>query len=91
MVTNATYQGDEFSRRGQEILDREIQPKLSTEDIDQFIAIDILSGDYEIDPNDFEATQRLIAKQPNAKIWLARVGQRAAYRIGRDLFSGGHK
>lgn len=90
-ASRADYSPEEFSRRGQEIYDRDIRPNLGPDDIDQFIAIDIESGSYEIAPDDFAATERLLAKQPAAQIWLARVGQRAAYRIGGGLLSGGRE
>jgi len=90
-TSTSQYSPDEFSRRGQEIYDREIRPNVRPDDNDRFVAIDIESGSYEIDPDDFAATERLLAKRPDAQIWLARVGQRAAYRIGGTLPSGGAK
>ena len=81
-ASKALYSPEEFARRGQEIYDRDIRPVLRPEDEDQFVAIDIESGSYEMDRNDFAATERLLARYPDAQIWLARVGQRAAYRIG---------
>ena len=57
----ALYSPEEFSRRGQEIYDREVRPNLRPNDDDQFVAIDIESGSYEIDPDDFAATERLLA------------------------------
>ena len=71
---------EDFTRRGQEIYDRDVHPALGPEDEDKFVAIDIDSGSYEIDRNDFTSTERLLTRQPHAQIWLARVGQRAAYR-----------
>jgi hypothetical protein len=92
MSTSKTlYSPEEFSRRGQEIYDRDVRPKVCPDDTDKFVAIDIESGSYVIDLNDFAATERLLAKRPDAQIWLARVGQRAAYRIGGDLVSRGRE
>jgi len=79
---------EEFSRRGQEIYDRDVHPALRPEDEDKFVAIDIDSGSYELDRDDFTATERLLTRQPHAQIWLARVGQRAAYRIGAAFVRG---
>ncbi len=54
------------------------------------MAIDIESGNYEVDRDDFAATERLLARCPDAQIWLARVGQPAAYRMGgRDVLGAG--
>jgi len=85
---HAPGNSEEFSRRGQEIYDRDVHPGLRPEDEDKFVAIDIKSGSYEIDRDDFTATERLLTRQPHAQIWLARIGQRAAYRIGAAFASG---
>ena len=86
---HAPGNSEEFSRRAQEIYDRDVRPALRPEDEDKFVAIDIESGNYEIDRDDFTATERLLTRQPHAQIWLARVGQRAAYRIGGAFARGG--
>ncbi len=85
----ARYSREEFARRGQEIYERVIRSALRPEDEDKFVAIDIESGSYEMDRDDRAATERLLVRQPNAQIWLIRVGQRTAYRIGGRLASGG--
>jgi hypothetical protein len=50
----------------------------------QFVAIDIETGGYELDTDDYAATERLVARYPDAQIWIMRVGQPTAYRIGRS-------
>jgi len=89
VASKAFFSSEEFARRGQEIYDRDVRPALRPEDDNKFVAIDIGSGVYEIDGDDYAATERLLAKQPRAQIWLARAGQRAAYRIGGPLARGG--
>ena len=74
------YPPEEYARRGQEIYDRVVRPRLLPEDRDRFVAIDIDSDDYEINKDDYTATATLLARRPNAHIWLMRVGHRAAYR-----------
>jgi hypothetical protein len=54
-------------------------------DTDKFI--DIESGAYEIDPDDYTATELLLARLPDAQIWPMRVGQSVAYRIGPQSFA----
>jgi hypothetical protein len=78
----ARYSREEFARRGQEIFDRHVRPNLRQDDDGQFVAIDIESAAYEIDANDYAATERLLGRQPDAQIWLMQVGQPAAYRLG---------
>ncbi len=76
------YSKEEFARRGQGIYERDIRPHLGAEEDGKFVAVDIETGDYEVDRDDFEATERLLARRPDAQMWLLRVGQRAAYHIG---------
>ncbi len=85
---HAICNSEEFSRRGQEIYDRDLRPALRPVDENKFVAIDIESRSYELDRDDFTATERLLTRQPHAQIWLARVGQRAAYRIGAAFARG---
>jgi hypothetical protein len=88
-ASKTLYSSEEFSRRGKVIYDRDVRPALHPEDDDKFVAIDIGSGVFEIDGDDYAATERLLARQPHAQIWLARVGQQAAYRIGGAFARGG--
>lgn len=85
---NAVHNPEEFTRRAQAFHDQNIRPALRPEDADKFVAIDIDSGNFELDRDDFAATERLLARQPQAQIWLARVGRRAAYRIGGHSVRG---
>lgn len=48
----------------------------------KFVAIDIETGAYELDRDDYTATERLLSRHPHAQIWLLRVGQRTAYHLG---------
>lgn len=81
-VTTPRYSKAEFARRGQEIYDQAIRPHVEPGNEGKFVAIDLETGAYELDPDDYTATERLLARTPNAQIWLLRVGHRAAYRMG---------
>ncbi len=74
---------EELARLGAEVFDRRVRPALRPEDHNTFVAIDVGSGDYEIDDDDHAAVSRLRARRPSAEVWLERVGQPAAYRLGR--------
>jgi hypothetical protein len=73
----------EEARRGQEAFDQHVKPKLRPEDDGKFVAVDIHSGSYEIDSDDYRATDRLMKRVPGARIWLLRAGQPTTYRIVR--------
>lgn len=77
------YTKEEFARRGQQIYDQSIRSNAEPGSDGKLVAIDIESGAYEIDGDDFAATERLIARNPDAQIWLMRVGRPTAYQIGR--------
>ena len=81
-VLRPRYSKEEFARRGQEIYVRDIQPHLAPGDEGKFAAIDIDTGQYELDVDDYMATDRLLHRNIEAQIWLVRVGSPAAYRIG---------
>jgi hypothetical protein len=76
------YSEEEFEEWGEQIYAQDVLPRLSPGDSGKFVAIDIESGAYEIDPDDYMATERLLLQYPEAQIWLVRVGQPTAYRIG---------
>jgi hypothetical protein len=73
---------EEFARRGDAIFDKDIRPRLKNEDDNDFVAIDIVTGAYEIDVSEMAACNRLQARLPKAQVWLRRVGSRFAHRFG---------
>ena len=65
---------DELSRLGSELFNRVVKPALRPEDDGKYVAIDVASGDYEIDVHDYAAVTRLRARRLDAEIWLERAG-----------------
>jgi hypothetical protein len=72
---------EEIARLGAETFDRHVRPELRPEDDGKFVAVDIGTGDYELDEDDYAAVSRLRSRCPSAEVWLGRVGQPAAYRM----------
>lgn len=68
------YSPEEFGRRGNEIFERKIAPLVNGEDPYKFIGIDIETEDFEVDENSMAATDRLVARNPDAQIFMRRVG-----------------
>lgn len=81
-VLEPRYSKEDFARRGQAIYESDIRPHIQAGDEGKFVAIDIETGAYEMDRDDYTATERLLARSPTAQVWLLRVGHRTAYRIG---------
>ena len=73
---------EELARLGAEVFDRRVRPSLRPEDDGKFVAVDVVSGEYEIDSDDYAAVTRLRARVPAADVWLARAGSPATCRIG---------
>ena len=74
----------DFARIGSDVFDRRVRPLLRPEDDGKFVAVDVVTGDYEVDDDDYAAVSRLRARNPAAEVWLARAGQAAAYRLRRS-------
>lgn len=76
------YSREEFALRGDEIYDREVLPHLGPEDEGKLVLIDIETGDYEVDRDEVAASDRLLARHPDAQVWMRQVGSRYARRFG---------
>jgi hypothetical protein len=81
-ATESSRSPEELARLGAEVFDRRVRPLLRPEDDGKFVAVDVVSGEYEINADDYAAVTRLRARIPGADIWLARAGFPATCRIG---------
>ena len=85
--TEPRYSKEEFARQGDDIYTRSVLPHVTPRDAGKYVAIDIESGAYEIDGDELAASDRLLARVPQAQVWLARVGLPYARRFGRRRVS----
>ena len=81
-ATAPRYSSEEFARRGHEVYDRIVRPNVGCEDDGKLVAIDIETHEYEIDQDGYAASEKLLTRRPDAQLWLMRVGQPTAYRLG---------
>ncbi len=75
------YTSEVIVARGKELygqLKDEVEPQHKG----KFLAIDIKTGDYDIDAKGAVATYRLLSKRPDAVIYCLRIGYRTAHRLG---------
>ena len=72
--TGPRYSKEEFARRGDAIYDRVVKPVVKKTDKGKFVAIDIESGEFEIDADEMAACDRLEARVPDPQIWLDACG-----------------
>jgi hypothetical protein len=62
------YSEEEFARRGDEIYERDVHPRVKTGDEGKFVVIDIDTAAYEMDKNDLAASDRLLACHSDAQL-----------------------
>ncbi len=74
---------EEIARRGREVYEREIRREVELDHRGRFLILDVESGDYEVADDDLEASERLLERRPDALLYGLRIGEGAAYRIGR--------
>jgi len=81
-VPQPRYDIEEVARRGDEIYDHVVLPHLRPEDEGKLVLIDIETGDWEMDRDEIAASDRLLARIPDAQIWMRQAGSRHARRFG---------
>lgn len=77
----ASLSAEETARRGEDIYERQIRASVESQ-TGKIVAIDVQSGEYELDETAVAAARRLRTRQPDAEVWFVRVGHRALHRIG---------
>ena len=80
-AADSTRSPEEVARLGSDVFTRQIRPALRPEDDGKFVAIDVDTGDYELDEDDYAAVTRLRARRPSAEMWLERAGHPTAYQM----------
>ena len=80
-MTDSRYSLDELARLGDEIMKERVQPMLQPGDVGKFVAIDVITGEFEIDEDDYTAVARLRLRKPNADMWLACAGFPTTYKM----------
>ena len=81
-MPNRTYTTEETVRRGREIYEREARAEVEGVHDGEFVVVDVTTGSWEVDAHDVVASDRALAKNPDAVFYFARVGRPAAYRLG---------
>jgi hypothetical protein len=76
------YSKEEHARRGEEIYEQDLRAKLEAHNRGKIVAIDVDTGEYEIADEVISASERLLARLPDAQIWCVRIGHVAVHRFG---------
>jgi hypothetical protein len=86
--TKRRYSKEEFARRGDALVESKVRPTLTAADEDKFVAIDIETGEYELDKNEMKAVGRLRKRVPDPQIWLVHVTLGYLHRFGSQCAHG---
>ncbi len=81
-VRQTRYSKEEFARRGDEIFESQVRSQVEEGNHGKIVAIDIETGDFEVDASEIAACDRLEARHPDAQIWMVRIGSRYVRRFG---------
>jgi hypothetical protein len=81
-MRDGTYTTAEVVRLGREIYEREVRAQVEVAYDGEFVVVDVTTGDWEVDEDDVAASERALTRNPDAVLYFARVGRRAAYRLG---------
>jgi hypothetical protein len=81
-VRQPRYNKEEFARRGNELYESKIRSQVEQDNCGKIVAIDIETGAFEVAEDIVTASNRLLAKYPDAQTWFIRIGHRAVYHFG---------
>jgi len=79
------YSKEEAMRRFTEWYFTSIRPKLGPECKGKYVAIDLETGDYEIADDSLLATHALLARNPDADVFVHKIGYRASISFAGTL------
>jgi hypothetical protein len=86
MMTQPPLSGEEVQRRAEKLYKDRIRGEVETENnIGKVLAINVETGEYEMDSDEIAAVHRALTKHPNAPLWTMRIGYSAMHSFGGSL------
>ncbi len=76
------YRMEEHARRGTELYEQHVRSQVEHANSGRIVAVDVDSGAFEVADDTLTASQRLLARCPDAQIWCVRIGHPAVHRFG---------
>lgn len=84
-VRQPRYSKEEFAQLGDRIYETQVRSKVEAGNQGKIAAIDIETGDFEVDLSEITACNRLEARHPDAQISLYLAWQPNFHRDGKNL------
>jgi hypothetical protein len=81
-VRQPRYSKEEFAQRGDALYESQVRSQVEEGNYGKIVAIDLETGDFEVDASEIAACDRLEARHPDAQIWIVRIGSRHVRRFG---------
>jgi frataxin-like iron-binding protein CyaY len=81
-VQHPRYSKEEFAQRGDALYEAQIRSQVEEGNHGKIVAIDLETGNFEVDASEITACDRLETSNPNAQIWIVRIGSRHVRRFG---------
>lgn len=82
VVQKPRYAIDQVAELGTELYEKKIRALVEAENIDRFLAIDVVTGDFAVADARFQAAKPLMDKNPDAEIWFIKIGHVAGASFG---------
>ena len=82
LIRQPRYSKEEFARRGDEIYEQDVRPKVGPQDHGKYVAIDIETRQWEMDCDEIAAGDHLLIRVHDAQMWMTRVGFGYTRRFG---------
>jgi hypothetical protein len=82
-VRQPRYGKEEHARRGTQIYEQRVRSQVEAGNEGKIVAIDVDTGDFQLADDTLTASERLLARRPDAQIWCVRIGYPAVHRFGR--------
>jgi hypothetical protein len=81
-IRQPRYSKEEFAQRGDALYESQIRSQVEEGNHGKIVAINIETGDFEVDASEIAACDRLEISHPDAQIWIVRIGSRHVRRFG---------
>ncbi|MEI6433126.1 MAG: hypothetical protein WCP07_13155 [bacterium] len=83
-VATTGFGDSEIAQKAKAIYESSIRAKVEPEHIGKFLVIDVETGEWDMDADDYAASFRMYHKKPQGKRFAVRIGHRAS-----GMFRGG--
>ena len=81
-VRQPRYSKEEFAQRGDALYETLIRQQVEEGNHGRIVAIDIETGSFEVADDIVGASDRILAKCPDAQTWFIRIGHPSVYHFG---------